>query len=613
MPSRGPSKYSYMLIGLSSAAVACQAPAPERASTTKRSSDFQLSDQISFRAYDIDGIQGTKFWRELPVSVRKMVRTFGPANHFAANDYVLSLIDWDADAHRALVARVEQLEGQGEPSGLEAARNAEAASVQALLDDPMFRLLFPSRDMFTEAQAAVLESYAGVIDEAEEAGALGRIQKSREERAAYIAAMRAAANPHPAGQKTHNVPLLKTARGTSVPVEGTQHKYKQTMLIFPKEGQTCRGGCSFCFRSYQWYAGGQVPNPETAFIFEFKNLDILLRYLEQHPEVNTLLFTGGDPGVMSAGAWRRYLVNILADARATHIQYIRIGTKQLTYWPWSFHLGKTVGERPIDIFQRLIQGTLCGKKRLESGDDSARDVCVKRGVAVQLMAHFNHPVELSTPVVRDAIRALGEVGVQLRTQSPIVNHINARTGAWEELWRTATKLGVMPYYAFIERDTGFHKYFRVPLHEAYEITRMAMREANGTEATARAPVMSTFAGKVEILGVSQGDVFRGRRYLLRYTQVRRPRGHDPTSDKRLEFLLDNRMVTFFARPTVTVRGQQGGNAYWITDLRPERRQDEPFFLSEDEVPQDGGLPPRETDFGASAPPVRSPETSGGSC
>lgn len=37
-------------------------------------------------------------------------------------------------------------------------------------------------------------------------------------------------NPHPAGQKEENVPSLD-----GVPVQGLQHKYRETVLFFPSE------------------------------------------------------------------------------------------------------------------------------------------------------------------------------------------------------------------------------------------------------------------------------------------------------------------------------------------------------------------------------------------
>jgi hypothetical protein len=41
------------------------------------------------------------------------------------------------------------------------------------------------------------------------------------------------------------------------------------------------------------------------------------------------------------------------------------------------------------------------------------------------------------------------------------------------MWRLQTRLGTIPYYMFIERDTGPRDYFSVPLAKAYNIYKDA--------------------------------------------------------------------------------------------------------------------------------------------
>ena len=50
-------------------------------------------------------------------------------------------------------------------------------------------------------------------------------------------------NPHPAGQLEHNVPLMDGEK-----IFGMQHKYRETVLFFPGQGQTCHAYCTFCFQ-----------------------------------------------------------------------------------------------------------------------------------------------------------------------------------------------------------------------------------------------------------------------------------------------------------------------------------------------------------------------------
>ena len=63
--------------------------------------------------------------------------------------------------------------------------------------------------------------------------------------------------------------------------------------------------------------------------FANKEVDQLVRYLRQHPEVSDVLFTGGDPMVMKAKVLERYIRPILEDPELEHIRTIRIGTKSV--------------------------------------------------------------------------------------------------------------------------------------------------------------------------------------------------------------------------------------------------------------------------------------------
>ncbi len=58
-----------------------------------------------------------------------------------------------------------------------------------------------------------------------------------------IEKIRSTLNPHPAGQLKFNIPDLD-----GEPVQGMQHKYRETVLFFPSQGQTCHAYCTFCFR-----------------------------------------------------------------------------------------------------------------------------------------------------------------------------------------------------------------------------------------------------------------------------------------------------------------------------------------------------------------------------
>jgi L-lysine 2,3-aminomutase len=127
-------------------------------------------------------------------------------------------------------------------------------------------------------------------------------------------------------------------------------------------------------------------------------------------------------------------------------------------------------------------------------------------------------VELSTEAVKKAIVRLRGAGAQIRTQSPLLRHINDRPELWAEMWRKQVDLNCLPYYMFVERDTGAKHFFALPLERCWQIFRQAYQRVSGLCRTVKGPIMSATPGKVEILGITElndEEVF-----VLRFIQGR---------------------------------------------------------------------------------------------
>ena len=243
-------------------------------------------------------------------------------------------------------------------------------------NDPIFVLTFPQKGMLKpehyEKMATALKNNA-----------------DRKEIAAIANEIRLQLNPHPAGQMELNVPTLKD--GTKL--YGMQHKYKETCLFFPSQSQTCHAYCSFCFRWPQFVGMDEMK-------FAMQEGEQLVQYLREHPEITDVLFTGGDPMIMKAKIFARY-VDTLIDANLPNLKTIRIGTKALAYWPYKF-LTDDDSQEMLEVFKKITDS----------------------GLHLAFMAHFNHLNELSTDAVKDAIREVRKTGAQIRTQSPLLTHIN---------------------------------------------------------------------------------------------------------------------------------------------------------------------------------------------
>lgn len=337
-------------------------------------------------------------------------------------------------------------------------------------DDPIFTLNFPRREMLEKKHYQAVKR---MLDEGVDKATLDR----------KIHEIRLELNPNPAGQE-HNVPTLD-----AVKLKGIQHKYPETVLFFPSQGQTCHAYCTFCFRWPQF-------SGMSGLKFAMKEADLLLKYLKLHRQVSDVLFTGGDPMTMSASVLSAYIEPLLAPG-FEHIRTIRIGTKSLAYWPYRYTTDAD-SEQIIELFKKIVAA----------------------GKNLSIQAHFNHPVELSTEVVKQAIKTIRATGAQIRTQSPLLKHINDKPELWSAMWRKQVDLGCIPYYMFVARDTGSKAYFELPLEKCWQIFRRAYRQVSGLCRTVRGPSMSDHPGKIQILGVQ--EVKGEKVFVLRFIQGRNP-------------------------------------------------------------------------------------------
>jgi hypothetical protein len=81
-------------------------------------------------------------------------------------------------------------------------------------------------------------------------------------------------------------------------------------------------------------------------------------------------------------------------------------------------------------------------------------------------------------------------------------------------------MGMIPYYMFVERDTGPQDFFAVPLVRAYQVFRDAYRSVSGLARTVRGPSMSATPGKVCVDGITE---LAGQRvFVLHMIQARDP-------------------------------------------------------------------------------------------
>jgi L-lysine 2,3-aminomutase len=429
----------------------------------------KVVDRPRFRAYGRRHIDRIPELRNLSDDQRLALKAVSTVLPFRVNDYVVrELIDW-----------------------------------HDIPNDPVYQLTFPQAGMLDHGDFLRLED---MVFRNEEGDRLHRLVRDVHLRM----------NPNPAGQKTLNVPEIDGEK-----VLGCQHKYRETVLFFPLQGQTCHAYCTYCYRWPQFVG-------EKDLRFAARNVDQLIAYLREHDEVTDVLITGGDPMVMSTGLLRRTIEPLL-DPSLDHVRSIRIGTKSLAYWPYRF-----LTDHDADDVLRLFEQVR------------------SRGRQLAFMAHFSHPRELGTQA---AVRAMGRIldtGAVIRTQSPVIRHVNGRPEVWSEMWRRQVFLGAVPYYMFVERDTGPRQYFQIPLAKALRIFATACSEVSGLARTVRGPSMSDTPGKVLVDGVA--TVGNEKLFVLKMIQAR-----DPEWVNKV----------FFAR--------FDSQASWLDELRPAFGEHQFFF------------------------------------
>lgn len=424
-----------------------------------------------YHAYTLHNYQSIPQIESLAKEDREAIEVVGRVLPFKTNNYVVEeLIDWNN-----------------------------------IPNDPIYTLNFPRREMLRSKQyESVKESMARNV--------------SKEEERRLVNAIRLNLNPNPAGQE-HNVPVME-----GIKLKGIQHKYRETVLFFPSQGQTCHAYCTFCFRWPQF-------SGMSDFKFAMKETDLLLKYLRTHTKVTDVLFTGGDPMTTTAAILSAYIEPLLSK-EFDHIRTIRIGTKSLAYWPYRF-LTDPDSDELISLFERIVSA----------------------GKNLSIQAHFNHPVELSTDAVKKAIARILGTGAQIRTQSPLLKHINDQPDIWSDMWRKQVDLNCIPYYMFVARDTGSKAFFEIPLAKCWAIYKKAYSQVSGVCRTVRGPSMSDHPGKIQLLGIT--EVKGEKVFVLRFLQGRNSNWTG---------------IPFFAA--------YDAKATWFDQLKPAFGEEQFFFQSD---------------------------------
>ena len=224
---------------------------------------------------------------------------------------------------------------------------------------------------------------------------------------------------------------LTTGEQHSV-VPGLLHKYNRALLLV-KGG--CAVNCRYCFRRHFPYAENQGNK---------RNWQTALEYVAAHPELDEMIFSGGDP-LMAKDHELDWLLTQLEAI--PHIKRLRIHSRL-----------------PIVIPARITEALV--------------ECFARSTLQILLVNHINHANEVDE-TFRQAMAKLRRVGVTLLNQSVLLRDVNDNAQTLANLSNALFDAGVMPYYLHVLDKVQGAAHFMVSDDEARQIMRELLTLVSG--------------------------------------------------------------------------------------------------------------------------------------
>lgn len=218
------------------------------------------------------------------------------------------------------------------------------------------------------------------------------------------------------------------------------------MVAIMKPFNTCAQICVYCQRNWEIedVMSSKAQHP-------FDKIRKALEWFSEHKEVNEILITGGDPGVMSTSVLSKILDIV---STINHIKRIRIGTRTPVVLPMRFN---------EEFVELLAKHHVPGKRE------------------VALMTHFEHPYEI-TPEAMEAVQKIRSKGIAVYNQG-VFTFENARRFEMAALRRNLRLIGVDPYYTFNAKGKEETSEYRVPIARLLQEQAEEARLCPGLERT----------------------------------------------------------------------------------------------------------------------------------
>jgi len=197
----------------------------------------------------------------------------------------------------------------------------------------------------------------------------------------------------------------------------------------------CAINCRYCFRRHFPYQDNS-PNKQ--------RWQQALTYIEQHQEINEVIFSGGDP-LMASDEHLAWLVQQIEGI--PHIKRLRIHSRLA-----------------IVIPQRITPALV--------------DLLVNSRLKATFVFHINHSNEIDSQVIK-AIEPLLKARIPLFNQSVLLKGINDDVDTLAQLSETLFDVGIQPYYLHLFDKVQGVAHFDVEEQQAKEIVQQMMAKLPG--------------------------------------------------------------------------------------------------------------------------------------
>lgn len=209
------------------------------------------------------------------------------------------------------------------------------------------------------------------------------------------------------------------------PVKGLVHRYPDRVLI--KALHACPVYCRFCFRR-------EMVGPSGDGVLDAAELDAVFAYIAADPRIFEVIFTGGDPLMLSARRIRDF------GERLASIPHVTLAR-------WHSRVPVVAPERVTSEMVRALKAS---------------------GKAGSVAIHANHASEFTDNACH-AIGRLADAGIVLLGQTVLLKGVNAETAKLAALFRAMVANRIRPLYLHhpdLAPGTG---HFRLPLAEGQAI------------------------------------------------------------------------------------------------------------------------------------------------